>query len=93
MYELLKVEKFKTISFDVKSITKNQNGYDINGIVTLNGVSKNITTKAMIYRQNNQLLLNGEFSFNLTDFSLEPPTMMFLTVRNQIDIFYNITLE
>ena len=93
MYELLKVEKFKTISFDIKSITKNQNGYDINGIVTLNGVSKNITTKAMIYRQNNQLLLNGEFSFNLTDFSLEPPTMMFLTVRNQIDIFYNITLE
>jgi hypothetical protein len=47
----------------------------------------------MIYRQNKQLLLNGEFSFNLTDFSLEPPTMMFLTVRNQIDIFYNITLE
>ena len=93
MYELLKVEKFKTISFDIKSITKNQNGYDINGIVTLNGVSKNITAKTTIIKDNNQITLKGGFSFNLTDFSLEPPVMMFLTVRNQIDISYNIQLK
>lgn len=93
MHELLKAEKFKTISFDIKSITKNEDSYNINGIVTLNGVSKNITTKSFINKQNNQVSLNGGFSFNLTDFSLEPPTMMFLTVRNQIDISYNLTLS
>jgi len=93
MHELLKVEKYKTISFDIKNITKNENSYDINGIVTLNGVSKNITAKTVINRQNNQITLNGGFSFNLTDFSLEPPVMMFLTVRNQIDITYKIALN
>ena len=93
MHELLKIEKFKTISFDIKSITKNEDAYNINGIVTLNGVSKNITTKSFINKQNNQVSLNGGFSFNITDFSLEPPTMMFLTVRNQIDISYNLTLS
>ena len=88
MYELLKVEKFKTISFDIKSITKNGNVHDINGVVTLNGVSKNITAKTTIIKDNNQITLKGGFSFNLTDFSLEPPVMMFLKVRNQIDISY-----
>ena len=93
MHELLKVEKFKTISFDIKSITKNGNAHDINGVVTLNGVSKNITAKTTIIKDNNQITLKDSFSFNLTVFSLEPPVMMFLTVRNQIDISYNILLS
>ena len=93
MHELLKIEKFKTISFDIKRITKNGNVHDINGVLTLNGVSKNITAKTTIIKDNNQITLKGGFSFNLTDFSLEPPVMMFLTVRNQIDISYNILLS
>ena len=93
MYELLQVEKFKTISFDIRSITKNETDYEIKGALTLNGVTKNIKAKIIINQQNNQISLNGGFSFNLTDFNLEPPTMMFLTVRNQIDITYNISLN
>ena len=93
MYELLQAEKFKTITFDIKSIVKTDVDYEIKGVLTLNGVQKNIKAKISINKQNNQLLLTGGFSFNLTDFSLEPPTMMFLTVRNQTDISYNITLE
>lgn len=93
MYELLQAEKFKTITFDIKSIVKTDVDYEIKGVLTLNGVSRNIKAKISINKQNNQILLSGGFSFNLTDFSLEPPTMMFVTVRNQIDISYNITLE
>ncbi len=93
MYELLQVEKFKTISFDIRSITKNETDYEIKGALTLNGVTKNIKAKIIINQQNNQISLNGGFSFNLTDFNLEPPKMMFLTVRNQIDITYNISLN
>lgn len=93
MYKLLNVEKFKTISFDIKSITKNETDYEIKGALTLNGVTKNIKAKIIVNQQNNEILLNGGFSFNLTDFNLEPPTMLFLTVRNQIDISYNISLN
>jgi polyisoprenoid-binding protein YceI len=93
MYTLLNAEKFKTISFDVKSITKTSEAYEIKGALTLNGITKNIKAKINIIEQNNKITLNGGFSFNLTDFSMEPPKMLFLTVRNQIDISYNISLE
>jgi polyisoprenoid-binding protein YceI len=93
MYELLNFEKYKTISFDITSIVKNETSYDINGVLTLNGISKNITTKSEINENKDIVLINGGFSFNLTDFNLEPPTMFFLTVRNQIDITYNIELK
>ena len=93
MYELLNSEKFKTISFDITSIVKNETTYDISGELTLNGITKNITFKSEIINYKDTILLNRGFSFNLTDFYLEPPTMFFLTVRNQIDISFNIELK
>ena len=93
MYELLNFQKYKNISFDISNIEKNENGYYINGDLTLNGISKNITTNGEIINNKDAILLKGGFSFNLTDFNLEPPTMFFLTVRNQIDISYNIQLK
>ena len=93
MYELLNFQKYKNISFDISSIVKNENGYYINGDLTLNGITKNITTNGEIINNKDAILLKGGFSFNLTDFNLEPPTMFFLTVRNQIDISYNIQLK
>ena len=93
MYELLNFQKYKNISFDISNIIKNENGYYINGDLTLNGITKNITTNGEIINNKDAILLKGGFSFNLTDFNLEPPTMFFLTVRNQIDISYNIQLN
>ncbi len=93
MYELLNFQKYKNISFDISNIVKNENGYYINGDLTLNGITKNITTNGEIINNKDAISLKGGFSFNLTDFNLEPPTMFFLTVRNQIDISYNIQLK
>ena len=93
MYELLNSEKFKTISFDITSIVKNETTYDISGELTLNGITKNFTFKSEIINNKDTILLNGGFSFNLTDFNLEPHTMFFLKVRNQIDISFNIELK
>lgn len=93
MYELLDSDVHKIISFTIKNIVKNDTNYDINGVISLNGVKKEITVKSDINEQNNQIVMVGNFSFNLTDFNLEPPTLLFLTVRNQIDINYNIELK
>ena len=93
MYKLLNVDKFETISFDIKNIIKNENNYDISGVLTLNGISKDIIVKSDISEEKSNILLNGTFSFNLTDFNLEPPSMLFLKVRDQIDITYKIYLK
>ena len=93
MYKLLNVDKFETISFDIKNIIKNEINYDISGVLTLNGIAKDIIVKSDISEEKSNILLNGKFSFNLTDFNLEPPSMLFLKVRDQIDITYKIYLK
>ena len=93
MYKLLNVDNFETISFDIKNIIKNEINYDISGVLTLNGIAKDIIVKSDISEEKSNILLNGKFSFNLTDFNLEPPSMLFLKVRDQIDITYKIYLK
>jgi hypothetical protein len=60
---------------------------------TFENLHQNYHLAISINQENDGILLTGGFSFNLTDFNLEPPIMLFLTVRNQIDISYNILLK
>lgn len=92
MYELLKSSVTPTISFVISSITKVEDKYKITGNLTLNSVTKEISSLATI-NEANDLVMNGDFSFLLTDFGLEPPKMFFLTVRNQIDVKYTFNFE
>jgi polyisoprenoid-binding protein YceI len=92
MYELLKSSITPTISFTITSIVKVEDKYRITGDLTMNNVTKEINSLSTI-GETDGLTMNGDFSFLLTDFNLEPPTMFFLTVRDQIDIKYNFNFE
>jgi polyisoprenoid-binding protein YceI len=92
MYELLKSSITPTISFTITSIVKVEDKYRITGDLTMNNVTKEINSLSTIGEADG-LTMNGDFSFLLTDFNLEPPTMFFLTVRDQIDIKYNFNFE
>ncbi len=90
MYELLNTTLNPQISFEITSLTKIEDFYEIQGILTLNAVRQPIMSKAKILQENNHIILNGDFSINLTSFEMKPPKLLFLTVRDRIDIKYNL---
>lgn len=90
MYESLHSKDFPQISFRLGSIEKLDNSFLIKGFLTLNGLEKEVSSLAQIEDKNNHLVLDGSFSIKLTSFNLEPPRMLFLTVRDQIDISYHL---
>lgn len=90
MYELLQATLYPTVSFEIIKIIKNEQNYTIVGNLTLHGISKLISTEATISQREEKINIFGQFAINLTSFGMEPPTMFFLTVRNQIDITYNL---
>ena len=92
MYEVLKSSVSPKISFTIIAIEKAGDKYKITGNLKMNKMTHQITTLANI-SQNDKININGEFSINLTDFGLEPPTILFLTVRNKIDIKYNFDFD
>lgn len=90
MYELLHAIEYPTITFNIKKVYKMDGEYEMLGTLILNGVVKDVKTKAHITQNNNHLLMKGDFSILLSQFNMEPPTLLFLTVRDQIDIHYDV---
>jgi polyisoprenoid-binding protein YceI len=90
MYEVLNSGINPTINFEIKSIQKTDEKYQINGLLTLNDVKNKVFSLSVISNEENLLRIKGAFSIKLTQFNLEPPSLLFLTVRDQIDIKYNL---
>jgi len=90
MYKAINAKVNPKISYDIKSITKEDDGYTITGNLIFNNVAKEIKSHASIAKDDKNININGNFSIKLTDFGLEQPTLLFLTVRNQIDVKYNL---
>ncbi|MGA1932206.1 YceI family protein [Arcobacter sp. YIC-464] len=89
MYELLNSQINPKISFDFISIKKiDEQNYEIEGYLSLNKVSRKVKSIAKIKKEKEDIIFDGTFDINLTDFNLEPPTLLFLTVRDRIDVKY-----
>lgn len=91
MYELLNATIHPEISVDIINVVKNEKGYTIEGFLTLNGIKRKIESLATIIKQQDVLLIKGDFNILLTQFGMEPPKLLFLTVRDQIDITYTLS--
>ena len=93
MYEMLNATIHPNISFEIKSVQKVQDSYLVGGILTLNDISKEISSHAKIVENGETLSMDGGFSIELTDYGMQPPKMFFLTVRNKIDISYLLNFK
>lgn len=93
MYETLGVKEFTKISFDIKKIIKIQDSYSIGGSLKLHGVEKALVVPATIIKTNDGVNITSKFSFNMSEYGIEPPTLLFLTVRDLVDIDVNLELK
>lgn len=93
MHELLQSKIYPNITYNIKDIKPHNANFMITGTLTLNGVSKEITTVANIVKNGTTIQIDGKFDILLTNFNMEPPSMLFLTVRDKIDIQYNLNLN
>lgn len=88
--EVTEAIKFPNISFSSTSIKQNSNMLDISGKLTFHGVTKEITLTAERKTVNNQLQISGSFSVNMTDYNIDPPSLMALKTDEIIKL--NFTL-
>ena len=93
MHEALEVTKYPEIVVDIQSVVKIGDAYKLDGTVTLHGVTKPLSTIAQINKNENGLTINGSFSVNTTEHGMKPIKLLFLTVRERIDITYDLKLK
>jgi len=90
MYELLKTDIYPNITFNITDIQKKDEQFELTGTLTLNAVGKEVKSIVEIDELENEISMDGTFRIKLTQFDIKPPKLLFLTVRDQIDIKYNL---
>lgn len=94
MYEAIEVEKYPTITYKINSVTSKENGYVLHGEFTLHGVTKTLNVPATIeQKEDGTIALNSSYSILSSEYGIKPIKLLFLTVRDQIDIMVSLNLK
>jgi polyisoprenoid-binding protein YceI len=92
MHEAIEIKKYTKTTYTIKSVEKNTAGsYNITGTLSLHGVTKPINLVGEVTQKGDEVSINAKTSFKMSDFGIEPPTLLFLTVRDLLEMTIDTT--
>ena len=86
MYEVLEVKKYPRIRFRIDRVRRQGSGYLIEGRLSLHGKSHTVKVPAKITGKGSELELTARFRILMSDYGIKPPKLLFLTVRDAVDL-------
>lgn len=88
MYKDLESDKFKLATYMISSIKSIQekDSYIIEGELDFHGVKKPLSAKAKIVKESANIKFDANSSFKISDFGIKMPCMVFMCVRDQVDL-------
>ena len=95
-YAALDTKKHPQVRFVLKDFTKSGSGtWKASGDFTIAGVKKPASFDVKSSRAASNFKFEGKHTFNLTDYSIDPPTALLGTVKtgDTVTIHFNITLQ
>ncbi len=94
MYEAMASDTFPKASFEVKEVVpRGGNNYLLKGTMTLHGVSKPMSFEGSIAEEEGKVRIKAKSVMKMSDFGIKPPKMVFLTVRDQVDLAVDVVLK
>lgn len=85
--------KGKIVGFDAKKLSAVKTAYDIEGDLTLHGVTKKIKTKIYLASEDGKVALTGNFSVHAQDYTIEIPNLVKDNFADQIKVVLDFDLE
>jgi polyisoprenoid-binding protein YceI len=85
--------KGKVLNFDAKKLTKTKSSYDIEGDLTIHGVTKKIKSKMNLSLTDDKILATSNFSINLEDYKIDVPSLVKNKIAKDAKVSLNFSLE
>jgi len=94
MHETLESSLFPKAVFEIKEVVaKEGNTVILKGMMTLHGVTKPMNFEGTITQEGANVYIKAANEMKMSDFGIKPPSLMFLTVRDQVDLSVDISLK
>jgi hypothetical protein len=92
-YRVLEALKFPNVIFKSLNIEEVDGMLNIEGLIEFHGIERsiNVIVKSTNIENDNQLF--GEFTINLSDFSVDRPSLLLRKIDNQITIVFELVFS
>ncbi len=88
--EVTEALKYPTITFSGTSINVNGDKATVAGNLTFHGISQPITVEVAQQNVNGKMVVTGKFSVTMTQFKIDPPSLVGLATKDNIDLEFKI---
>ena len=85
--------KGKVTGFDAKKVTATKTAYDVEGDLTIHGVTKKVKTKMYLSSNGGKVAASGTFSVHAQDYKIEIPNLVKEKFADQIKVIFNFELD
>ncbi|WP_291131655.1 YceI family protein [Flavobacterium sp. UBA7682] len=85
--------KGKVLNFDASKGAMTKGTYDVEGDLTLHGVTKKIKAKITFTPANGKLVANSSFNLKPQDFGIKIPNVVKSKVSDNVKVYLNFALE
>lgn len=94
MLDVIGYPAFREIRGKVESFSQiAENRYRIRGSLTINGRTRPFASEAVASTENLQVALAGMFTILLDDYKIERPSLLFVSIKNNVEISYRFVFE
>jgi len=88
MIEVTEAIKYSNISFVSTSINQDGTTLTISGKLTFHGITKDISVKAEKVPEGAKTKITGNFSINMKDYNVDPPSLMAIPTDEEINLSF-----
>lgn len=85
--------KGKILDFDLSKLSSTKMAYDLEGDLTIHGVTKKIKAKAFLAMNAGKVSVTSNFLVKSIDYAIKIPNLVKSKVADEVKIAFNFTLE
>ena len=93
MYEAINSMKFPQATYTITKVAQGAKSYKIDGILNFHGMKKPLSIDANIMQKGDNVHFSGKSSFLMSNYGVKPPKLLFLTVRDQVDLTIDVDFK
>ena len=90
MMEVTDALKYPNITFQSDSITGTGENLNVFGKISFHGITRPVTFVAQEAVSKGKLEVKGAFKVTLTEFKIDPPSLMGMATTDEIDLEFNV---
>ena len=93
MMEVTEALKYPNVTFVSSSVNMEGDEFTSSGNLTFHGVSQPVAIKGKISREGNKLTFTGNFGLKMTQFKVEPPSLMGIKAEDDFKLEFKAVYQ